>query len=221
MKRTSLIVVLLTALSAHAEEIRYISDEFEVPLRTGKSFQNKILKNLATGTKIEVLEVDGETGYSMARTSDGTEGWIESRFLSAEPVAKTRLQAAEGQIQSLRQQVTELKNSLNEVSKEKSNLEKESSSTSKSKIQLEKELENIRKVSVNQIAIAEENESLKTQLLNIRREMQAIQQENITLQDKGARDWFLIGAGVCVGGIILGLVLPNVRFKRKSSWGSL
>jgi SH3 domain protein len=221
VKRTSLIVLLLTVLSAHAEEIRYISDEFEVPLRTGKTFQNKILKNLATGTKIEVLEVDGEAGYSMARTADGTEGWIESRFLSTAPVAKTRLQAAETQIQTLRQQLTDLKNELAEVSKEKSNLEKESSTTSKNKSQLEKELENIRKVSANQIAIAEENESLKTQLLNARREMQSIQQENMTLQDKGARDWFLIGAGVCVGGIILGLVLPNIRFKRKNSWGSL
>jgi SH3 domain protein len=35
------------------------------------------------------------------------------------------------------------------------------------------------------------------------------------------RDWFLIGAGVLFGGILLGLILPRLKLRRRSGWGDL
>jgi SH3 domain protein len=35
------------------------------------------------------------------------------------------------------------------------------------------------------------------------------------------RDWFLAGAGVLAFGLILGLVLPRLKFGRRSRWGDL
>jgi SH3 domain protein len=48
------------------------------------------------------------------------------------------------------------------------------------------------------------------------------QQEIRELKNSAVQRWFLIGAGVLLGGIVLGLILPHLRMrKRKDSWGSL
>jgi SH3 domain protein len=46
-----------------------------------------------------------------------------------------------------------------------------------------------------------------------------VQQENENLRDRTARDWFIVGAGVVLVGIIIGLIIPKIRFrKKKSNW---
>jgi SH3 domain protein len=48
--------------------------------------------------------------------------------------------------------------------------------------------------------------------------MQTLQQENAGLKDRTARDWFMVGAGVVLLGILAGLFIPRIRWRRKSSW---
>ena len=212
--------LLLSSTIVLAEETRYVSDEFSITMRTGQGTQHKIIKSVKTGTKLELLE-ESEDGYSKVRIPNGTEGWVLSRYLVNEPVAKDRLVSAEKKISALQSQTIELNKKLNSLSSSSSTLEKDSSRLSKSNIKLKKELDSIREIAANQIALNDENKTLKEQVLSLKREMQSVQQENMSLQDRSARDWFLIGAGVCVVGIVMGLVLPNLRFRRKQSWNSL
>jgi SH3 domain protein len=53
-------------------------------------------------------------------------------------------------------------------------------------------------------------------------QVENLKQENRELRNETNQRWFLIGGGVIIVGIILGLILPHLRFqRRKSSWGSL
>jgi uncharacterized protein YgiM (DUF1202 family) len=81
----SLLSALLFASAASAEsawvsddsaESAWVSDEFEITLRSGPSTSNAIELMLKSGTELEVLERDAETGYSRVRTGGGTEGWV-------------------------------------------------------------------------------------------------------------------------------------------------
>jgi SH3 domain protein len=190
-------------------------------MRTGQGTQHKIVKSPKSGVKVEVIEEDKETGYSHVRLESGLEGWVLTRYLIDQPIAKHRLIAANRKLVALRTKVSELKKQLSSTSKTKSGLEKDSNRLSKENNKLNKELSRIKEIASNQIAINNENKKLKEQVLKLKRDMQTVQQENMSLQDRSARDWFLIGAGVCVVGIIMGLVLPNLRFRRKQSWNSL
>jgi SH3 domain protein len=114
-----------------------------------------------------------------------------------------------------------LKAQLSSQEQKAASLEQQSGQISSAKTKLEKELETIRRVSADQIAMYEENKELKSQLLNLRRTIQTVTQENVSLKDSSARKWFMVGSAVCAIGIILGLVLPNLRFRKKESWGSL
>jgi SH3 domain protein len=41
------------------------------------------------------------------------------------------------------------------------------------------------------------------------------------LVDDKANRMFLIGAGVLLSGIVLGLLLPGLRLKKRETWGEL
>lgn len=216
-----LIFGLVFSANALAENTRYVTDEFEVTVRTGQGTQHRIIKNLKSGAKVEILQEDADSGYSHIKLSDDTDGWVLSRYLIDQPIAKDRLTYTLDQLKKSRVTADELKEQLKTLQNQNESLEKDSSKLGKNKSALEKELETIRRVSADQVAIYEENQKLKSELLTLRREIQTVQQENIVMRDSGARDWFLVGASVCVAGIVLGLFLPNLRFKRKQSWGSL
>ena len=214
----SLILVTSTTI---AEEIRYVSDSLIITMRTGQGTSHKIIKSPTTGTRMVLLEEDKESGYSLVRLDNGLEGWVLSRYLVDKPVAKTRLIKAEKEIAVLSKQVDELNQQLSSVSSNKNSLQKSSSQLEKANKALEKELAQIKDISSNQIAINEENKELKEKLLTLKRDMQTVQQENLSLQDSSARDWFLIGAGVLIAGVAMGLIVPNLRFRRKQTWDSL
>ncbi len=212
--------LLLSSTIALAEDFRYVSDEFSITMRTGQGTQHKIIKSVKTGTKLELVEVN-EEGYSKVKLPNGAEGWVLSRYLLNQPAAKDRLVIAERKIKTLQTQSKDLKKQLNSFKSSSSSLQKDSNRLGKSNTKLQKELTKIKEIAANQIALNSENKSLKEQVLSLKREMQAVQQENMSLQDRSARDWFLIGAGVSIVGIIMGLILPNLRFRRKQSWSSL
>ena len=220
MKFLFAIICLLVSTTIIAADVRYVSDSFSITMRTGQGTQHKIIKSVKTGTRLDLLEVS-EEGYSLVRMPNGTEGWVLSRYLVNQPVAKDRLISAEKKIATLKKRTSELNKKLNSLSSSSSSLQKDTSRLSKTNKKLNKELENIKEIAANQIALNTENKSLKEEVLALKREMQIVQQDNMSLQDRSERDWFLIGAGVCVVGIVMGLILPNLRFRRKQSWNSL
>lgn len=189
-------------------------------MRTGQGTDHKIIKSVKTGTKLELIEVS-EDGYSKVKIPNGPEGWVLSRYLLDQPVAKDRLIIAEKKIKALRSKTKDLKKQLKSYKSTSSTLQKDGSRLAKSNSKLTNELEKIKEIASNQIALNKENKTLKEQVLSLKREMQLVQQENMSLSDRSTRDWFLIGAGVFVVGIIMGVVLPNLRFRRKQSWNSL
>ena len=71
------------------------------------------------------------------------------------------------------------------------------------------------------LKLENENQLLKKQLLELESAHELLRQENQMLGDSSDREWFLNGALVIILGIIIGLILPRLRTRKKSSWGSL
>ncbi|VAX08302.1 hypothetical protein MNBD_GAMMA26-522 [hydrothermal vent metagenome] len=64
--------------------------------------------------------------------------------------------------------------------------------------------------------------ALRQNVAVLTRKVADLQQENLDLHNQGTRNWFLIGAGVIIAGILIGLILPRLNTqRRKDSWGSL
>ena len=224
MKRILPFILFIAALGGAWQaqaETRYVSDQLEIPMRTGKSTQHRILRMLPSGTPLEVLELDKENGWTRVRTPDGKEGWVLTRLLMDIPAARDRLARAEKRLAELELRDRQRTQNLSATEKEKAGLQAELDRLREENRKLGQQLAEIRRTASSALAIDAENKELKGRLMQMEREQQTLAQENETLRDRTARDWFMVGAGVVVLGILIGLILPRLRIRRRSSWGDL
>jgi len=221
MKKILLILMITSASFAEAQTMRYVTDQLEITMRSGKSTQHQVIRVLPSGTPLELLEVDTESGYSRVRSPQGIEGWVISRYLDNLPSGRERLAEAEKKLANLNIENNRLQENIKKLNADKNALDKEKQSLTKENHRLDQELTRIRQTAGSAIAIDSENKSLKEKLNTLERNYQATQQENEVLKDRSDRDWFMVGAGVVLLGIVIGLIIPKIRWRRKSSWDSL
>ncbi|ALP52361.1 hypothetical protein Tel_03945 [Candidatus Tenderia electrophaga] len=207
--------------SAVAQETYYVDDELVITMRGGKGTEYQIIRTLKSGTRLEVLETDKDAGYSLARTPGGTEGWVLTRYLTQTPIAKHRLADAKNKLASLEAKTAELTAQLGQTRASRDSLDKSSSQLDTENQKLQQELDRIREISSNALALDQINKELREKLIHLETELQTVEQQNAVLKDRSARDWFITGTGVTILGIIIGLILPRLRFQRKSKWNEL
>ena len=217
-----LTLMLLVCLASTAlAETRYVSDRLEITLRTGTSTQHSIVRMLPSGTRLEVLERDSASGYARVRTPDGTEGWVLARYLMDQPAARDRLAAATQGASSLEQRVTELASQVEALSGERDALQAQRDGLESELAEVRAELERIRRVSASAIELDNANRELRTRVAAAEQDGTLLRAEIGELQRNTQRDWFVAGAGVLLLGLVLGIVLPRIRWRRRSGWGDL
>jgi len=219
VKNIFILVSCFLMLAGNAvAETRYVSDTLEITMRSGKGTNFGITRMLRSGTPVEVLEVDKKSGYTQVRTKSGKEGWVLSRFLMNGRAARERLATAEKNLAELELENRKLTTSMMAVTEEKSGLEKNLQELEGQSRGVNQELSEIKRTASSALAIDSENKELKGRMVSLERQLQTVQQENETLKDRTARDWFMVGAAVVLLGIIVGLIIPKIRFRKKSSW---
>ncbi len=219
MRKTLFIVGLLLLSNVAFAETEYVIDKIVITLRSGQSNQHQILRTLPSGTPMEILE-RGEK-YSKARLKDGTEGWVLNQYITAIPIAKYRLAVAKKKLAAAESENTHLKKELASTREKENTLGEQFANLQKADKKVSKELDQLRRVAAKPLQLENENMRMKKELLDLENEHELVRQENQILRDSTDREWFLTGAGVIILGIILGLIAPSLRPRKKSSWGSL
>ena len=151
-----LLLILVSATSFAAVEKRYVSDQLHIQLRSGPGNEYRILKALPSGEHLIYLEQSEDTHYTKVNAR-GVEGWVLTRFLEDEPIAKEKLILAQRELNNVKAELNTLKQQSSELAKEKSSLSSDHSSLSREKNRLEKELNHIKEVSANAIALDSKN----------------------------------------------------------------
>ena len=212
-----LLLILLTIASSSFAESQYVSDKLRITLRTGEGTQFQIIRALESGAKLEVIE-QTETGYTHVRTEDGTEGWVRSQYLIEEPIAQDKLDRAVIKLEKYKAEVGKLKAEQSTLKKERKDLSLTKNSLSEKSNTLESELARLTKVAAKPILLDKENRNLQQDNVKLEKDLQMMHQENQVLKEQSNREWFIAGALVLLGGILLGLAIPKMRFNKKSSW---
>jgi SH3 domain protein len=217
-QRLAFAILLFMTLPVFGQT-RYISDEIPVTLRTGPSLENRIVRNLPSGVRVEALEQNEEAGYTRVRVaSDGTEGWILTRYLSAQPIARDRLDAAERGLASARTRAGELEAQVAALTDDLTAARRQLEAASSSNEELTGELRDIRSASANAVALRDQNEDLRRRLAESDQRISRLTMDNTELQSDSRQYWFMVGAGVLFAGILIGLIAPSLKRKRRSDW---
>jgi SH3 domain protein len=211
---------MVGASPLHAAEVKYVTDEFEVTLRSGTSTANSIVRLLRSGAEVTVLENDPATQYSLVETEDGKQGYVLSRFLVESPAAREILKDLrvkyEQQQLRLEQQQTEIEQLQQSLQQEQAD-----SQTLKNTLRAsEKELSEVRDAAQNTLNILEQNKRLQTVVDQLREEKTLLSDTNAELSDSTQIDWFVRGAAVSLIAFIIGILVTRIRWRKQDSWGS-
>lgn len=211
--------LVATVAQVHAETV-YIRDTLYVPLRGGQSIEHRILhRGLQSGTELERLEVNDETGYSRVRTQGGLEGWLQTQYLVEEPIARTQLEGVEAKLEQLEAEHQQTLLRLREANETTETVSGNQALLNDENSTLREELEALTALSSNVVAIDEENKRLAVDRQDLLGEIEALNRQNQSLSDDRAQEWFLRGAGTVLIGLLFGFWVGRRIYSRRTASG--
>ena len=83
---------------------------------------------------------------------------------------------------------------------------------------LQAQIEDISSKAANTLAIDRQNQDLQQKLTDAEIQVSVLEQEKDRLVSQSNRNWFITGSLVLLGGVLLGLVLPRMKFQRRSRY---
>lgn len=214
------VICALLVCSVSSAQTRYVTDDFNVMLRTGPSIQNKIVKALGSGTQLEVLREDAGNGHSQVQSTEGEIGYVLTRFLSNNPSARDRVRRLESQIEQLQSEPGSLRTLLANSQEKSKQLTLQNSNLSSQLNTTSSELEKIKRISGESVNLAERNEKLGSEVQQLLLQLDDIRIQNEVLKDQSAKRWFILGGTAVLVGLFLGWILSIARRPRRQSWGS-
>ena len=198
--------------------VRYISDEFYVPLRESPCRRCTIVhRGIKSGTKMKLLEL--RDGWALVVTDKDVEGWMEQQHLVENPVARNQLTKNDAKMKKMVDRNSKLENILSDLRRQSKSLRGELNSTVGSKDNLVNELAAIKEISSDAIALNDQNQELAKQNHMLQRENDVLKANLNVLQKDKRNQSFLYGGLTVFLGAILVVLIPKLRGrKRFSEW---
>ncbi len=220
IRSTLILGVGIFAMHSALAQTVWVSDQFEVMLRTGPSTNNAIQLMVDSGTRLQVIETDAESGYTRVQTGGGTEGWVLTRYLMREPAAREQLKQLTSELTDAASEGSSLGTQLNAVKGEHEAATRQINTLESEKAALQSELDEIKRTAADILSINSQNKDLRQQLTDAEIHGNILEQENENMAGRSNRNWFITGALVLFGGVLVGLILPRLKFQRRSRYDS-
>jgi SH3 domain protein len=199
----------------------YVSDTLDLPLRAGASDRYKIIGGVASGSPVEVLNVDAAKGYTQIRTPKGIKGWLLSNQLTTIPSGRELLARVGEELAQLQARHAEFKQHMDDMVSRPNGENLSYPQLYEQALRFRQQLAEYRKVATDTVAIDERNKLLQERAVTLERELQIVQQENQALRNDNGSIRLLLGA-VLAGALLLAVMLiPRIREQRRVQWRQL
>jgi len=221
MIKTSLLPAVLLALLSvsslsQAQQV-FITDSFKAPFRTGPTDGYRIQNYLRTGTPLKVLEHNSETGYTKVQTRKGTSGWVHKSHLTEQVIARLRIKQMEQKLKKAVQDKQQLVGSQSELQQNTQALQRDNSSLTEVNNKLTEELKYIKKISASSLEINQRNQELIATNQELQNETELLKAENDRLKYDSKQEFFMLGVGAVLLGMLASSLLPMLKPRKKDS----
>jgi SH3 domain protein len=205
MRRIAIVGVCLLLVCSNAQaETKYVGDLMEITFRTGPGTDHKITAMLKSGQKLEVIQE--EENWTKVRLPSEKEGWVWSRYISADPPSSLLLQGLKEKNKVLTLQAASLLEENARIKAKNENLAGELAINEENRIKLKEANAILEKKSGGKTAEQVDRQNMK---------IEKLEEEITSLQRNHNIKWFLSGAGVLVLGFLIGFSAK--RQKRRST----
>lgn len=186
----------------------YIIDELVVSLREAACGDCRIVgPGMRSGQQVRILET-GE-GWTRVETAEGVAGWLPSRYLTSQPIARDQLAALHEDIQRLEAENRKLGSST------------PAATTDGTPVQAAPESEApMIGPAADTDDLYAQNQALLTRNQILQSEIDVLHATKEELQSNDVQRWFIFGGLLVSLGALLGTVLPLLKPKRRgySEW---
>lgn len=197
---------------------KYVTDVVYVPLRAGPGNQYRILhQGLRTGTKMTLLQENAGEGFTKVAMADGTEGFVRTQYLMDVQPARDRLPKEQEKARQLTSQLSRLQTQLKERESELKTARTNLKNTSTMLDEKTTELVSLRDATAEPLALDRRNKQLMEENQRYKNRVEVVEAENAQLIRNNSIRWYLYGGGTILAGVLLGLFLPMVRLRKKTS----
>ena len=222
MRRPGMLLLLLNflAVTAYAQEQRYITDEILVPVRSGAGGEYRIVnKGLPSGTPITLFSLSEDGVWAEVETRGGTRGWLRAQYIQAELPTKILLEQAEARYRELEADRDKLLSMLDDTQSEAYAADGELEELRERLATTDAELLEIRRISGAAIELDARNQSLARELENKRSEAELLKLENVRLKERIDSNMLIDGALAVLLGVIIAVLAPRLMPKRRRNDG--
>ncbi len=214
MKRTLALVsfLLIWVVSAWAQDLMYISPRTELPLRSGKGTQYRIIAVLKEGEQVKFL--GEEDNWAQIETGSGKIGWVLRRYLDSEAPPNIRLANLKKEYQALQGKYDQLVTQQQETMSQLNSCQSSLDSCIESRERVKQEFAALKKDAADVFTLKSRLEETERELRELKRDFVTVKKENAMLKNGQRVKWFLAGASVLVIGWIIGVITGRGRRRR-------
>jgi SH3 domain protein len=222
MKKYGYIILMISVSCLVAQNTwadrAYVTDFFEITLRTGPTAQHKVIAMPASGQAVEVLETqeDWSLVRLLGKSQDDLEGWVRTRYLITRIPWKIQIEALNDENSRLREKIGDVERQLSDITISKQNLTSDLQENNATLAKLKNDYEALKQDAKGYIELKTQYDAASASLKSIETTAQALTKENEELKSSHNIRWFATGALVLLGGLVIGLVLGSKQKKRKS-----
>ncbi len=212
LMKTCLIVWLslaCTVVAAGAAQTRYISEEFEVPMRSGQSLEHRIVALIPSGRTVELLEQGTE--WSQVRMANGREGWVLSRYVTdvmPSAMQLARLESRHAEVASLNKELQEKSAELASENKRLGDLLKQ---TQSDLARLEDAHEALKLESAEFLQLKTDYEKSLEELKATRAQADQFESALNQIANNQLYQGLLYGGGLVIFGFVAGFILKKPK----------
>ena len=208
------LIGLLILPAASVAETVYVSEDFEITMRTGPGTDRKIISLVKSGRALEVLEKGEE--WSMVRTLNGREGYVLNRYLTADQPCAMVLERVKQDYDVLAAKFEGLKESFDALEADKKVTDADLSKNLKDRDQLRIAYENLKKESADFLKLKTRHQQMTADLEAEKTLSAKLEEENMQMKRSRIIQWVLTGGGIMLVGFFIGLFSSSRRKSRSS-----
>ncbi len=201
------------------DSTRYVRDWMSVPLHESANAESRTVHpGLTSGTEVTLLQSDERNGFSHVRTTEGTEGWLATRYLMEEPTARMQLDNATKEVTELRKLNTELQAQQAALPLDKREAAQQLAQLTSANAQLQSELQALQQAPDSATQLAQENIELKKENTELHTQIDTHTNAVADLQRSQNYALFREGGLAVVAGALLMLLAAHMWPKKKKEW---
>jgi SH3 domain protein len=208
------LIVLLILPAAGIADTVYVSENFEVTMRTGPGTDHKIIDLVQSGKALEMVQKGDE--WSQVRESNGKEGWVLNRYLTVDQPCSMVLVRVKQEYDGLSDKYKNLKQNFDQIQAQKTSIDADLSQSQQDRDQLKKAYDKLKKDSADYLTLKKRYQETTADLEAEKTRSAKLDEENLQMKRSRIIQWVLTGGGIMLIGFFIGLFSSSRRKPRSS-----